>query len=196
MNEFIYPIIINLKEFIHVYYVYSIFFYFIFLILYFTFSLPGGVIALTASGFFFGFILGFIINIFAISFGSLIFILFSRTLLSSISKKYYLKFSDKISNYLKNSSYEYLILIRLLIGLPLIFQNVCISMLNISKIKIFFTSLIGFTPIILVFSYFGSYVSNLVELNSITLSEIFSGEMLIIFGLLIILIIIKIYFKK
>ena len=196
MNEFIYSIIISVNNYINVYYFYSFCIYFVFSIIFFTFSLPGGTIILIGSGFFFGFIQGFIINIFSISFGSLIFIIFSKTLLNNISKKYNLKFSDKVSNYLKNSSYEYLILIRLLIGMPLIFQNICISMLNISKIKIFITSLIGFTPIILVFSYFGSFASNIVELKSYTFSEILSREMLIMFCLVIILLIIRIYFKK
>lgn len=196
MSEFIYSFISYLNNIISVYYFYSLFLYFIFLILFFTFSLPGGLIVLIASGFFFGFIQGFFINIISISLGSLFFIIFSKNLLSKMFNKYYLKFSDKLSGYIKNTSIEYLILVRLFIGPPLAFQNICISLLNVSKMKIFLTTIIGFIPQMLLFSYIGSYVSNIIELQSIVFSEIFSKEILFSIGFLIFLILLRIYFKK
>ena len=196
MTEIIYNILFNLTDFINNNYYYSFVLYFIISICFFTLSLPGGIIILISSGFFFGFLEGFIINILSISFGSLIFIIFSKTILSKLFEKYYNKFSDKLTDFVKNSSYEYLILLRLVIGPPLIFQNICISLLNISKTKILFSSVIGFTPTMLLFSYFGSYVSNLIELKTFTFSSIFSPEILIIIGLFIFLIILRIYFKK
>ena len=196
MTEIIYNILFNLTDFINNNYYYSFLLYFIISIGFFILSLPGGIIILISSGFFFGFFEGFIINILSISFGSLIFIIFSKTILSKLFEKYYNKFSDKLTDFVKNSSYEYLILLRLVIGPPLIFQNICISLLNISKTKILFSSVIGFTPTMLLFSYFGSYVSNLIELKTFTFSSIFSSEILIIIGLFIFLIILRIYFKK
>jgi len=196
MTEIIYNILFNLTDLINNNYYYSFLLYFIISICFFTLSLPGGIIILISSGFFFGFLEGFIINILSISFGSLIFIIFSKTILSKLFEKYYNKFSDKLTDFVKNSSYEYLILLRLVIGPPLIFQNICISLLNISKTKILFSSVIGFTPTMLLFSYFGSYVSNLIELKTFTFSNIFSPEILIIIGLFIFLIILRIYFKK
>jgi len=196
MTEIIYNILFNLTDFINNNYYYSFLLYFIISICFFTLSLPGGIIILISSGFFFGFLEGFIINILSISFGSLIFIIFSKTILNKLFQKYYNKFSDKLTDFVKNSSYEYLILLRLVIGPPLIFQNICISLLNISKTKILFSSVIGFTPTMLLFSYFGSYVSNLIELKTFTFSSIFSPEILIIIGLFIFLIILRIYFKK
>ena len=196
MNEIIFNILLNLNEFINTNYLYSVCIYFIISIFFFALSLPGGMIVLISSGFFFGILIGFIINILAISLGSLIFVIFSRTLFKGLFKKYYEKFSNKLSNYIKDSSYEYLILIRLIIGPPLIFQNICISLLNISKIKILITSLIGFTPTMLLFSYLGSYVSNIIELKTFSFSEIFSFEILIILGLMILLLILRIFFKK
>jgi len=196
MTEIIYNILFNLTDFINNNYYSSFLLYFIISICFFTLSLPGGIIILISSGFFFGFLEGFIINILSISFGSLIFIIFSKTILSKLFEKYYNRFSDKLTEFVKNSSYEYLILLRLVIGPPLIFQNICISLLNISKTKILFSSVIGFTPTMLLFSYFGSYVSNLIELKTFTFSSIFSPEILIIIGLFIFLIILRIYFKK
>jgi len=196
MTEIIYNILFNLTDFINNNYYYSFLLYFIISICFFTLSLPGGIIILISSGFFFGFLEGFIINILSISLGSLIFIIFSKTVLSKLFEKYYNKFSDKLTVFVKNSSYEYLILLRLIIGPPLIFQNICISLLNISKTKILISSVIGFTPIMLLFSYFGSYASNLIELKAFTFSSIFTPEILITIGLFIFLIFLRIYFKK
>ena len=196
MNEIIFNFLINLNEFVSTYYIFSFCLFFIISTLYFTFSLPGGVIILLSSGFFFGFIGGFFLNIISICFGSLIFIIFSKTLIKGLFEKYYVKFSDKLSTYIKSSSYEYLILIRLIIGPPLLFQNICISLLNISKTKILITSFIGFVPSILLFSYLGSHVSNIIELKSFTIADIFTSEIIIIFVLIISILFFRIFIKK
>ena len=196
MNEIIFNFLINLNEFVSTYYIYSFCLFFIISTLYFTFSLPGGIIILLSSGFFFGFIGGFFLNIISICLGSLIFIIFSKTLIKGLFEKYYVKFSDKLSTYIKSSSYEYLILIRLIIGPPLLFQNICISLLNISKTKILITSFIGFTPLMLLFSYLGSHVSNIIELKSITIADILTSEIIIIFVLIISILFFRIFIKK
>jgi len=196
MNEIIFNFLINLNEFVSTYYIFSFCIFFIISTLYFTFSLPGGIIILLSSGFFFGFIGGFFLNIISICFGSLIFIIFSKTLIKGLFKKYYVKFSDKLSTYIKSSSYEYLILIRFIIGPPLLFQNICISLLNISKTKILITSFIGFTPSMLLFSYLGSHVSNIIELKAFTIADIFTSEIIIIFVLIISILFFRIFIKK
>ena len=196
MNEIIFNFLINLNEFVSTYYIVSFCLFFIISTLYFTFSLPGGIIILLSSGFFFGFIGGFFLNIISICFGSLIFIIFSKTLIKGLFEKYYVKFSDKLSTYIKSSSYEYLILIRLIIGPPLLFQNICISLLNISKTKILITSFIGFTPLMLLFSYLGSHVSNIIELKAFTIADIFTSEIIIIFVLIISILFFRIFIKK
>ena len=196
MNEIIFNFLINLNEFVSTYYIYSFCLFFIISTLYFIFSLPGGIIILLSSGFFFGFIVGFFLNIISICLGSLIFIIFSKTLIKGLFKKYYVKFSDKLSTYIKSSSYEYLILIRLIIGPPLLFQNICISLLNISKTKILITSFIGFTPLMILFSYLGSHVSNIIELKAFTIADIFTSEIIIIFVLIISILFFRIFIKK
>ena len=196
MNEIVFNFLIHLNEFISTYYIYSFCLFFIISKLYFTFSLPGGIIILLSSGFFFGFIGGFFLNIISICLGSLIFIIFSKTLIKGLFEKYYVKFSDKLSTYIKSSSYEYLILIRLIIGPPLLFQNICISLLNISKTKILITSFIGFTPLILLFSYLGSHASNIIELKAFTIADIFTSEIIIIFVLIISILFFRIFIKK
>ena len=196
MTDIIFNILINLTDFVSNNYFYSFLLYLIISICFFTLSLPGGMIILISSGFFFGFLQGFLINIFSISFGSLLFIVLSKTILQKLFQKYYIKFSDQLNDFIKNSSYEYLILLRSLIGPPLVLQNICISLLNISKTKTFISSVIGFTPLMLLLSYAGSYASNLIELKSLTFSNILTPEILFIIFLLIFLILLRIYFKK
>ena len=196
MNEIIFNFLINLNEFVSTHYIFSFCVFFIISTLYFTFSLTGGIIILLSSGFFFGFIGGFFLNIISICLGSLIFIIFSKTLIKGLFEKYYVKFSDKLYTYIKSSSYEYLILIRLIIGPPLLFQNICISLLNISKTKILITSFIGFTPLMLLFSYLGSHVSNIIELKAFTIADIFTSKIIIIFVLIISILFFRIFIKK
>ncbi len=196
MIDFLFNLIIITSNYIESNYYFLFLIYFIFSIIFFSLSLPGGLLVSLASGFFFGFIPGFLINVLSTSLGSLIFIIFSKTILKKIFNKYYLKYSEKISKYIGNSTYEYLILIRLIFGPPLILQNICISLLNVSKIKILVSSIIGFSPLTLLFAYTGSYISDIFKLKEFSVSEIFTLEIVLIFTIIIILILFKIFYKK
>ena len=196
MIENLYYILDFINSYIEHNYYFSLILYFLFLIFFFSLSLPGVTIVVLASGFFFGFIAGFIINIFSITVGSLIFIFISKTILKKLFNKYYKKYSSKLTNIIKDSSYEYLILFRLIIGPPLLIQNLCLSLLKISKFKFFLSTFIGFTPIMLFFSYIGSYFGNFIELKSISLSDILSKEFILILFIIIFFIILRIKFKK
>lgn len=196
MNDLIFNIVLSINDFIELHFYLSFIIYFLISLIFFTFSLPGGLIISISSGFFFGVIFGFFINVFSASLGSLIFIILSKSILKKLFQKYYIKYSEKLSSFIKKSSFEYLILIRLLFGTPLIFQNICISILNVSNFKIFTSSVIGFTPYMLLFSYIGSYVSNIFELKDFNVFEIFSLEIILILLILIFLIILKIFIKK
>ena len=169
--------------------------YFLFSFLFFTFSLPGSLIIILASSFFFGFITGFIINITTIVLGSLCFFLFFKNLFKKYFNKQIEKFSDKLNKIIKKSSFEYLVLLRLIFGVPLFVQNLFLSTLNISKTKFIISSFIGFTPYFLLFSFIGNQFSNLIEIKEFQLSNILSFELILIFLLLIIFLLLRIFFK-
>ena len=173
----------------------SLILYFLFSFLFFTFSLPGSLIIILASSFFFGFITGFIINITTIVLGSLCFFLFFKNLFKKYFNKQIEKFSDKLNTIIKKSSFEYLVLLRLIFGVPLFVQNLFLSTLNISKTKFIISSFIGFTPYFLLFSFIGNQFSNLIEIKEFQLSNILSFELILIFLILIILLLIRIFFK-
>ena len=173
----------------------SLILYFLFSFLYFTFSLPGSLIIILASSFFFGFITGFIINITTIVLGSLCFFLFFKNIFKKYFNKQIEKFSDKLNKIIKKSSFEYLVLLRLIFGVPLFVQNLFLSTLNISKTKFIISSFIGFTPYFLLFSFIGNQFSDLIEVKEFQLSNILSFELILIFLLLIIFLLLKIFFK-
>ena len=173
----------------------SLILYFLFSFLFFTFSLPGSLIIILASSFFFGFITGFIINITTIVLGSLCFFLFFKNLFKKYFNKQIEKFSDKLNKIIKKSSFEYLVLLRLIFGVPLFVQNLFLSILNISKTKFIISSFIGFTPYFLLFSFIGNQFSNLIEVKEFQLSNILSFELILIFLILIIFLLLRIFFK-
>ena len=174
---------------------FSLILYFLFSFLFFTFSLPGSLIIILASSFFFGFITGFIINITTIVLGSLCFFLFFKNIFKKYFNKQIEKFSDKLNKIIKKSSFEYLVLLRLIFGVPLFVQNLFLSTLNISKTKFIISSFIGFTPYFLLFSFIGNQFSDLIEVKEFQLSNILSFELIFIFLLLIIFLLLRIFFK-
>tara|TARA_B100000242_G_scaffold290489_1_gene261979 strand:+ start:1243 stop:1851 length:609 start_codon:yes stop_codon:yes gene_type:complete len=169
--------------------------YFIFCLLFFFLSLPGGIIVTLSSGFFFGFYIGFLINIISITIGSLFFIILSKYFLVNYFNNYLLKYTDKLNKIIKKSSYEYLILIRLIFGIPLFVQNLFISTLEISKFKFIVSSLIGFSPYFLIFSFVGDKISNLLEIKSFSIKNIFSIEIIVILIILVLILIFRIFYK-
>lgn len=173
----------------------SLILYFLFSFLFFTFSLPGSLIIILASSFFFGFITGFIINITTIVLGSLCFFLFFKNIFKKYFNKQIEKFSDKLNTIIKKSSFEYLVLLRLIFGVPLFVQNLFLSTLNISKTKFIISSFIGFTPYFLLFSFIGNQFSDLIEVKEFQLSNILSFELILIFLISIIFLLIRIFFK-
>ena len=173
----------------------SLILYFLFSFLFFAFSLPGSLIIILASSFFFGFITGFIINITTIVLGSLCFFLFFKNIFKKYFNKQIEKFSDKLNKIIKKSSFEYLVLLRLVIGVPLFVQNLFLSTLNISTTKFIISSFIGFTPYFLLFSFIGNQFSDLIEVKEFQLSNILSFELILIFLLLIIFLLLRIFLK-
>jgi len=196
MIDYILIILSNIQILILDNFLLALFSYFLFCLLFFFLSLPGGLIVTLSSGFFFGFYIGFLINIISITIGSLIFIILSNYFILTYFNNYLSKYTVKLNRIIKKSSYEYLILIRMIFGVPLIVQNLFISTLEISKFKFIISSLLGFTPYFLIFTYAGDKLSNLFEIKSFSIKNIFSFEILIGLIVLVIIIIYRIYYKN
>ena len=135
-------------------------FFFIFLLFYSSFSIPGNPIFIAATGYFFGIYIGYFISIIALVLGSLIFFSFFNIFIRKIFPGIFDKYVNNLNKYISNSSIEYLIIFRMIPGPPLFLQNLLLSFLNIDKIKFILTSFIGFTPLV----FFMVFIANFLYL--------------------------------
>jgi len=177
-------------------YIYTLLIFFTYLFLHSSLSLPGGIIFFTASGYFFGLFIGFLVSIFSLVFGSLFFFVFFSSLIKKIFPLRYKKYSKKINNFIADSSFEYLILLRILPGPPLIFQNLLLSMLNIKKKLFCLTAFIGYFPIVFISAFIGNQLNNFNSLKLITFSDLISLEFIFFIIIIFVLICLKILYKK
>ena len=175
---------------------FSIFVFFIFLLVYSTFSIPGNLVFVASAGYFFGIYIGYIISILSIVLGSVIFFTASKLLLKKIFINIYNKYSLKINKYIPNSSIEYLIMFRMIPGTPLMIQNLCLSILRIHFFKFILTSSIGLSPIIFIAVYYGSKIKSYEYISNISMSNIISRDFLIFIVLVIFFLSLRIVFKK
>ena len=120
----------------------------------------------------------------------------SKFLFKNLLSTTYDKYSKSLSNFIKSSSFEYLILLRLIIGTPLFIQNICLSILKITKTKFLITSIIGFTPLMCFFSFIGNNIYELYEIKFITFTDILNTEFIVIFIILLSLLLIRIILNK
>ena len=174
----------------------SILVFFFFLLCYSVFSLPGLLIFTSMSGYLFGIYHGFIISVLSLTFGSLVFFILSKILFKYFFIKYYEKYSQNINKYISNSTVEYLIIFRLVPGLPLMVQNMILSLLDISISKFLLATFIGFTPIMLISVFIGNKIKNIQSIKEIFSQDIFTWDFIMIIFVLILLLILKIKFKK
>ena len=174
----------------------TFFLFFIFLLFYNTLAIPGNLIFIASTGYFFGIYLGFFLSITSLVLGSLIFFIFSKFYLKKLFPKIYDRFSSKIDNYISNSSIEYLIIFRMIPGPPLLLQNLFLSILNIKKYIFIFSSFVGFTPIIFISVFVGFQLNNLEKIKTMSFNNIFSKEMIFVLIFFISLLVIRIFFKK
>tara|TARA_Y100000590_G_scaffold393130_1_gene471150 strand:+ start:650 stop:1237 length:588 start_codon:yes stop_codon:yes gene_type:complete len=174
----------------------SIFIFFIFFSLASSISLPGLSVFVALSGYLYGIYLGYLVIIFGLTLGSFVFFIMSKIFLSKLLPKYYSKYSKNLSNYIKESSFEYLIIFRMIPGPPLLLQNILLSILNISYLKFIISSFIGLTPLNLAVVYIGNKINNIQSIKNISFSDIITLDVLIIISLLILVIGIRIKFKK
>ena len=186
----------NFSNWIEINYFFSIFIFFIFIILYSTFSLPGLLLFWVFGGFAFGIIISFIICLISSTIGCFCFFIISKYFLNMFFKKKYKKYVSKIDDFIENSSLEYLIIFRLIIGPPLMIQNLILSFLEISSSRFILSTFIGLLPMVLFSTLIGNKLNNLASVNAITFKNIFTLDLLLILLSLILIMCAKIYFKK
>ena len=174
----------------------SILFFFLFLLFYSIFSFPGILIFSSISGYLFGIYYGFIISILSVSFGSLAFFFLSKIFFKYFFIKYYEKYAQNINKYISNSTLEYLIIFRLVPALPLMAQNIILSLLDITIFKFLLASFIGFTPIQLTAVIIGNKIKNIQLIKEISGQDIFTLDIVLVISVFILLLILRIKLRK
>ena len=104
--------------------------YFLFILLYSLFSLPGLLLFFVFAGYSFGIYWSYIICSISYTLGCFCFYIISKYILSKFFYNKYEKYARKINQYIKGSTIEYLIIFRLIPGPPLMLQNFLLSLLN------------------------------------------------------------------
>ena len=180
----------------HENFLFSLFIYFIFLLFYSAFSLPGIIVFIALSGYLFGIVYGYLISIISITFGSLIFFLLSKFFFQYFFLNYYEKYTNSINRYISKSTTEYIIIFRMIPGTPLMLQNLILSLLDISINKFCFATLIGFTPTIYLIAFIGNKIKDIHLIKELSLIDFFSWDFILIILIFIFLLFMKIKFKR
>ena len=177
-------------------YLISILIYLIFIYFYSFLSLPGVVFLWVFSGFVFGTYLGYLISIIFSVLGFLSLFLVSKFILSSYFYKFFKNKIIKIEKIIHKSSYEILILFRMLpINFPYLIQNIALSFFNISSLKFIIVTFFGITPIVFFCSLIGNTLEKIKEIKEFSMNDLFTENFIFIFFILIFFIFIRIYFK-
>ena len=148
------------------------------------------------SGYLFGIYYGYIISILSITFGSLVFFILSKIFFKYFFIKYYEKYALNINKYISHSTLEYLIIFRLVPALPLMAQNIILSLLDITIFKFLLASFIGFTPIQLTAVIIGNKIKNIQLIKEISGQDIFTLDIVLVISVFILLLILRIKLKK
>ena len=148
------------------------------------------------SGYLFGIYYGYIISILSITFGSLVFFILSKIFFKYFFIKYYEKYAQNINKYISNSTLEYLIIFRLVPALPLMAQNMILSLLDITIFKFLLASFIGFTPIQLTAVIIGNKIKNIQLIKEISGQDIFTLDIVLVISVFILLLILRIKLRK
>ena len=178
------------------YFLLSILIYFIFLLIYSIFSLPGLLIFIVLSGYLFGIYYGYLISVISITFGSLIFFFLSKYFFQYFFSNFYTKYSKNIDTYISKSTTEYFIMFRMIPGLPLFLQNLILSLINISITKFVLVTCVGFTPFILSSVLIGNKIKDIQSINGLKFKDIFTWDLIIFIIVIIFLLLMRIRFKK
>jgi uncharacterized membrane protein YdjX (TVP38/TMEM64 family) len=148
-------------------------------------------------GFLYGTWIGGIGIIFGGTIGSYIVFLLAKLFFHDyISKKLLQRYSF-ITQYFRRNELELMLLIRLVPGVPFFAQNLILAGLGAKRLKFFFTTLFGLSPWAIIFASIGQGLEEIfIEGQALSFALIAKPEYLIPIGIIIVLVIFILIFKK
>ena len=157
-----------------------------------------------AGGFLFGPYLGTIIVVISLSFGATLIYIFANFFFQDLIRRKFLEKFRNLEKRFKEKELTYMVIYRIIGGIPLQLQNLIPCMFSVSVRNFFIGTIIGFIPQVFVFTSLGAGLEKQIEKNIelpsftglITSSEIY----LPIFGFLFLLILVfllkNFFYKK
>jgi len=113
-----------------------------------------------------------------------------------ISKKLLQRYSF-ITQYFRRNELELMLLIRLIPGIPFFAQNLILAGLGAKRLKFFFTTLFALSPWAIIFASIGQGLEEIfIEGQAMSFALIAKPEYLIPIGIIIVLVIFVMIFKK
>ena len=157
-----------------------------------------------ASGFLFGPYLGTIIIVITLSFGSTLIYIFANFFFKDVIREKFLNRFKNLEKRFKKKELTYMIVYRVIGGIPMQIQNLIPCMFSVSVKNFFLGSVIGMTPQAFVFTSLGSGLENQIQKNIelpsfielITSSEIYTPILAFLFLLVLVFIIKNLFYKN
>jgi uncharacterized membrane protein YdjX (TVP38/TMEM64 family) len=143
------------------------------------FALPGAAVMTLMGGFLFGMPYGWLFSVTGATGGAVVAFLLSRYLLGSLIQRKYPQKLARFNGEMKKNGSMYLLTLRFIPLFPFFLINVFAGLTSVSFMTFLWTTLAGIAPGGLVFAYAGRRLGSLSSV-----SDIFSGEMLLAFCLL------------
>ena len=149
------------------------------------------------NGFLFGTWIGGIISIVGGTFGALGVFLIAKFFFLDFIKRNFLNKYSHIEDYFHKNDLELMMLIRIIPGIPFFLQNLILAGLGAHNKKFFYTTFIGLAPWSFIFGSVGQGLEEIfINKTELNISLIAQPEYLIPIGLIALLIIVIILFKK
>ncbi len=146
---------------------FSIFYLFLIYLLMATFSLPGTIFLTLFAGFLFGLVKGVILVSLALTLGSTITFLLSRSLLRKFFIKKYASQLKFIVSDLNEYGIYYLFAMRMILFIPLFIPNTIMGLTSMKTKHFFIVTYIGLLPELIIFVNAGQHFSKIEQIKDI-----------------------------
>ncbi|OAI09934.1 hypothetical protein A1359_17825 [Methylomonas lenta] len=180
-----------INEFITNNYVLSVFLFFMSCMIFVNSPLPLAAIIKVLGGFFFGFSLGAIYNVTATFLGCIVGFAISRYALKDSFEKNYYERIKKVENEVEKNGFYYFLILRLVMVVPYFLINITAGLSRISFKKYLLSTLLGVTPMSLVYANGGNQLE---QINSI--SELLEPEVIVALILIAVALLVPVFIKK
>ena len=180
-----------INEFIKNNYVLSVFLFFMSCMIFVNSPLPLAAIIKVLGGFFFGFSLGAIYNVMATVLGCIVGFSISRYALKDSFEKNYYERIKKVENEVEKNGFYYFLILRLVMVVPYFLINITAGLSRISFKKYLLSTLLGVTPMSLVYANGGNQLE---QINSI--SELLEPEVIVALILIAVVLLVPVFIKK